>query len=104
MPCRGPDTDGFEELRQTREKLDRVTRLLCYVMDKGSAPPFNSSEDYRDLQAWWAEHQAMDEKRALEEQREKIREEKEVKDKQRLEELLSSMSEKDKKLLRRKFL
>jgi len=103
MPCRGPDIDRSEEIRKTREKLDHVTRLLCYVMKKGSAPLFENSEEYRDLQSWWEEHKALDEERVLEEQREKARKEKEVRDKKRLDELLNSMSESDRKLLRRKF-
>lgn len=70
MPCH----DGREDAdrRETQERLDRVTRLLCEantLLDAGHearAGHFRSQEMLR----WWREHQEKDQKRLAREQAE----------------------------------
>jgi hypothetical protein len=66
MPCQsGPD---YQTEHSYKAELDKVTRLLCYVMAHQEAMnlgrPFQVRPSYEDeLQAWWAAHKALDEER-----------------------------------------
>ncbi len=90
MPCSdGRDNMSrieYQDTPYTLDRLDRVTRLLCFVLRKINVSvlhaiiecKYSNTEDNtnaRDLAKWWSTHQAEDRKREAAE-REKERKKK----------------------------
>lgn len=78
MPCRdGPDDAYF--LAEAKQRLDHVTRLLCFVMGRLEATPKSPYSELimsnADLREWWTSHKVEDMERLA---REKEAEEKEA--------------------------
>jgi hypothetical protein len=77
MPCRDYATDdiwmhGDTEKRELKERLDKVTRLLCFVMDNiddhqgyGTRLLETDSDVQKELESWWEEHKQKDEEERL---------------------------------------
>ncbi len=54
-PCY--DAQEADDNRNCRERLTKVTRLLCEVIRHGVA---NTMESNPELEEWWDEHKAAD--------------------------------------------
>ncbi len=68
MPCHdgGYEPRGRVEYRdnpETKERLDRATRILCEVLKQMTHKEITLQSD--ELQVWWAKHQIEDRKREL---------------------------------------
>lgn len=83
MPCRYDESpeeiaackkSANENLvKPYRDKLDKVTRLLCAVMtlnesSLASAWTVAAMTEHKELQAWWKEHQIVDTRRIINEE------------------------------------
>lgn len=101
MPC----SDGgswetthteYVDNPETKKRLDKVTRLLCFVM-RNLTPAdrkqlYSYASNGKALAAWWYKHQEEDRKRELEESRRKALQTKKKK-------ALAKLTTEDRKLL-----
>ena len=73
MPCRDYETDYIttrdnEELRVLKERVDQITRLLCFVMgniehtNKYKVLDFTNlkCKESSELRVWWKEHKRVE--------------------------------------------
>jgi hypothetical protein len=69
MPCRseGYGNSNSEIIREQREQLDRVTRILCELLTNAEAKGDLVTNSTECLQ-WWDEHKKADEERRKREQ------------------------------------
>lgn len=73
MPCRDPDLDkqvADREFHLIREKVNKLTRLLCGLLTKNGLPKNADPE----LVRWWRNHQEADKRRKRMEEKEAKRE------------------------------
>jgi hypothetical protein len=76
MPCydgNGPGGVSYYEDPSTRRRLDLATRVACEVLRNHSAPVIKESFS-KEVQDWWAKHQADDARREAAEKAKKARE------------------------------
>lgn len=86
MPCTYDDPSEktvYHDCKETQYKkqLDKVTRLLCYVMgqlgnDADAMLGTDSSSDARQLSKWWEKHKKMDAERFAREKAEQAKKKK----------------------------
>ena len=76
MPCSDGGCDA-EDRRETQDRLDKVTRLLCSLLEtvdkNGNGDLILDAGNSFELADWWKEHQEKDRKRIAEERREEAR-------------------------------
>jgi hypothetical protein len=70
MPCQSFDPEtgeeaGVSERRKAKEKLDKLTRMLCLTCQRLEEAGFEFSGDFGsdELGTWWEEHQKQDARR-----------------------------------------
>jgi hypothetical protein len=81
MPCRDsrddncPDDNAQRTINALQKRLDKVTRLLCETCNFiYTHPVVRQYERSHELNKWWTDHKAADEKRLAKEKKDRIRE------------------------------
>ena len=83
MPCSDGGPSPGERARETREKIDNLTDMLCRLCERVGTPTLQRAADMGDIAEWWRHHQAVDRERARAETQRKVDRITELKERQR---------------------